>query len=147
VGRPLRFEPLPAAQELYRQVTADPYSAELRRQLATVLRKAGYGAVGEFFWITAEFLDGRSIPPFARPQHSTYKCSELLPLDPMHSPDIKVAQDIARQVDHGQILEAIEAARRYLEEDGWSCPVALQCGARIRARLHRRQTGGRPWGG
>jgi len=125
-GRPLRFEPLPPAQELYRQVTADPYSAGLRRKLATVSGKAGYGAVGEFFWITAEFLDGRPIPPFARPKQSTYKCSELLPLDPEHSPDIKVAQDIARQVDHGEILPAIETARRYLEEDGWSCPVALQ---------------------
>jgi len=43
-GRLLRCEHLPGAQELYRQVTADLYAAELRRRLARVAGKAGYGA-------------------------------------------------------------------------------------------------------
>src|SRR5258708_36932648 len=58
VGRPLRFEPLPAAQDLYRKVAADPYSATLRHRLPGVYRNPGHGASGCFFLATAWFPDG-----------------------------------------------------------------------------------------
>lgn len=128
-ARPLGFEPLPAAQELYRQVANEPYSAEPRRQLAEEYRKAGYPAVSEFFSFTAEFLDGSPIRQFVGPKEPWYKClavSEHADLE--HSPDLKVASHMAKDLVAlpPRIFEAVEQGRRYLEDEGWSCPVALQ---------------------
>src|SRR5258708_26126804 len=73
VGRPLRFEPLPAAQDLYRKVAADPYSATLRHRLADVYRNPGYGAVGDFFLTPPEFLDGHRIRHVVGPKEPPIK--------------------------------------------------------------------------
>lgn len=121
--RPLVFEPLPAAVELYRQVTAEPLVADRRRQLADLYGKSRYAAVGQFFRLTADFLLGRAIPPLARPKVLQYECSDIsLP----GKPDYKVAQDMGMDVAHLRIFDALQRGQRYLEQEGWSCQVAYQ---------------------
>jgi len=123
--RPLLMEPLPEAQDLYRQVTAEPLDGPHRALLAAVYERHGYRGAAQFFSLTKRLLDEHTVGPFSRlPQ--TFKCFELRSVNGQVPADLAVAREIGREVGQTNVLTAVKKAQGYLEEESWSCPVGVQ---------------------
>ena len=121
--REFEFQALPEAAGLLQRVVRESGDIDARQELADVYRRAGYGSLAEFFAATVAVLRGEPVPHWEMPADVQWLCPDTDEQLPHRSPASKAA---AERSAVGEFREAAQGLRRTIEQDGFSCFLAVQ---------------------